>query len=1028
MFYIFAGHRRRADVRSQLESLAKQHGFELDMHEVDLVRGSDQDVLDAVFWQQLVQKIRDMRPFCIIATPPCSTYSRARHLYKKFPGPRPIRSRQCPEGFPWLDDKKRNQAVQGTALATKAWDLCELAGELGAYFLSEFPEDLGLTDTGVPASLWQMPQFMDQLAKKDMQTFALFQCEFGAATPKPTRFLSDLKHFAGKFYVGAPSFDTEWRYKGPLPKTCPHPGQHEALIGVNEAGQWKTSPAAHYPGPLCPFIAEAIYNTWADSSFATMGAFSPEASGGLEDFEPDETNDTAIQGGEQSVIIDSGCQGPPMDAKYAGRSEPFCDGLGLCSPGRWRPSLRQMGRTDKQRQYCEELARIVDNFCEEKLGDLAKASMYLALGRYEQSPFTAGDLEVLRSRWFDLLPDRDKAKECPPGQPFHLHALAQSLRLMGDPDAESIDGSGHPNFVDGVHIGHQQPLGPTPQVFRRRSKEPAYDESDWDLSMDNYFRGSEAEAEKILENHFKEEELEGRMQPVSEKEAKRLYPGKALRIAAQGILDKPDGGHRIIHDGTHGVHLNNEIQIMDRLENPGPRELATIMRVSADAGERVVFSVNADITKAHRRVKVRQADWGVQACKTSTQSKVVWLNKTGTFGVASAAYWWSRLMGLLGRHALNLLGTCWIFILVFVDDLHIASGGNQRWKQIWRFIATMEMVGTPFSYRKFRGGFTSDYVGYWVDYGRFEIGISERRAVWLMDFVKRLENDQWLVMARRFHEFHGRLGFTAQVLPWLRPLLAPGYAWLSAIHRGSTVRVPELVALVCVFIRQKFMDGLRKIPCITEEVNRGELFRTDAKCEKGRVVLGGWLLGDRGDPKQADWFSLSLSPDQAPWLFKGEDSESSWASTTAELLASLVALKTFDLGAKTIKGPWAHILCCGGGTDNKATTQLVRRRLSTKWPVMLVLMDYLDFCESRCLRCQLDWRPRDTNIEADQLTNEDFSSFDPKRRILIKWEDVKLPMVEMLMRYAGTFSKRKFEATQMGASQDRSKFAKSTWG
>ena len=784
----------------------------------------------------------------------------------------------------------------------------------------------------------------------------------------------------------------------------------------------------HYPGPLCNFIATAIYKTWVDSSSASWGVLSSEASGGLEEFELDGAGNLEPPCDEQQVAIDSGCQGPPLVAKYAGRSEPFVDGMGLCSPGRWHPSLRQLRRTDKQRQYCEALARIVDDFCEEKFGDLARASMRLALGRFEQSPFTAEDLEGLRSRWFGLLPDRDKAKERPADQPFYLHALAQSLRLMGDPDADAIDGGGHSNFADGVHIGHQQPLGPTPQVFRPRSKEPAYDESDWDLSMENYFRGSEAEAEKILEGHFKEEELEGRMQPISEGEARRLYPGKSLRIAAQGILEKPDGGHRIIHDGTHGVKLNNEIQILDRLENPGPRELATIMRVSSDAGERVMFSVNADIAKAHRRVKVRPADWGVQACRTSAHSKVVWLNKTGTFGVASAAYWWSRLMGLLGRHALNLLGCGWIFILVFVDDLHIASGGRQRWKQIWRFIAAMEMAGTPFSYRKFRGGFTSDYVGYWIDYGRFEIGISERRAAWLVEFVKRLEGDQWLVMARRFQEFHGRLGFTAQVLPWLRPLLAPGYAWLSAIHRGSTVKVPELVALICVFIKKKLLDGLRKTPCVAEEINRGELFRTDAKCEKGRVVLGGWLLGDKGDPKEAEWFSLSLTPAQVPWLFKGEEAESSWASTTAELLSSLVALKTFDLKVEGPNGPTAHILCCGGGTDNKAATQLVRRRLSTKWPVMLVLMDYLDFCETKGLRCQLDWRPRDTNVEADQLTNEDFSSFELEKRIKIKWEDIKLPMVELLMSYSETFSKRKFEATQVGATRDHSKFAKSTWG
>jgi len=231
------------------------------------------------------------------------------------------------------------------------------------------------------------------------------------------------------------------------------------------------------------------------------------------------------------------------------------------------------------------------------------------------------------------------------------------------------------------------------------------------------------------------------------------------------------------------------------------------MRVSGAANERVVFSVNADIAKAHRRVKVkvRCADWGVQACKTSSGSKVIWLNKRGTFGVASAAYWWSRLMGLLGRHAINLLGSGWIFILTFVDDLHIASGGPHRWKQIWRFIAAMEMVGTPFSYRKFRGGFTSDYVGYWVDYGRFEIGISERRTGWLVEFINKLELDHWLVLARRYQEFHGRLGFSAQVLPWLRPLLAPGYSWLSAVNKMSTVKVPELVAMTCIFIRQKLV-------------------------------------------------------------------------------------------------------------------------------------------------------------------------------------------------------------------------------
>jgi hypothetical protein len=210
-----------------------------------------------------------------------------------------------------------------------------------------------------------------------------------------------------------------------------------------------------------------------------------------------------------------------------------------------------------------------------------------------------------------------------------------------------------------------------------------------------------------------------------------------------------------------------------------------------------------------------------------------------------------------------------------------------------------------------------------------------------------------------------------------------------------------------------------------EEVSRGELFRMDAKCEKGLVVLGGWLLGEKADPKKAAWFSLDVSPIQAPWLFK--EGESSWASTSAELLASLVALKVFRLKDEKFGGAWSHILACGGGTDNKSTGQLVQKRLSTKLPLMVVLMDYLAFCEEQGLRCQLDWRPRITNVEADQLTNKDFSAFDLKRRIEVSWDQLHFPMIELLMRFAESFSKRKVEPTGMEASVDRAKFIKSVW-
>ena len=57
----------------------------------------------------------------------------------------------------------------------------------------------------------------------------------------------------------------------------------------------------------------------------------------------------------------------------------------------------------------------------------------------------------------------------------------------------------------------------------------------------------------------------------------------------------------------------------------------------------------------------------------------------------------------------------------------------------------------------------------------------------------------------------------------------------------------------------------------------GDLFRTDAKCETGKVTFGGYHLGD------GRWFSLSASPSEAPYLFKA-NGDSQWASAPSELL------------------------------------------------------------------------------------------------------------------------------------------------
>ena len=90
----------------------------------------------------------------------------------------------------------------------------------------------------------------------------------------------------------------------------------------------------------------------------------------------------------------------------------------------------------------------------------------------------------------------------------------------------------------------------------------------------------------------------------------------------------------------------------------------------------------------------------------------------------------------------------------------------------------------PLFLSKIQGGFQMDYVGYWLDYSRFELGLSERRANWLVKFVEDLQSDGWLTGVKQFQEFHCRLGFASQVLPWIRPLLGLDMRGSRQFQRG----------------------------------------------------------------------------------------------------------------------------------------------------------------------------------------------------------------------------------------------------
>eukprot|EP00435_Cladocopium_sp_Y103_P027253 s3393_g6.t1 len=687
-------------------------------------------------------------------------------------------------------------------------------------------------------------------------------------------------------------------------------------------------------------------------------------------------------------------RGQPIRVEWDGRAREFVDGFGLCSPTRWPPKARGARRSEAMRALAISTLQLLLETVAECVGDVRTAAFKLVTGKIESSPFKAEALSRLRSRWAQLLSDPEDALVVDSGQPFYLRGLAQWLTVFNDPDVGALVDA-EDSFATGVPIGVDAPLPRTPQVYPEKVKHRKLDDSEFNPIATNYQSAQLSSAE--LEAKFREEEALGRMFPTRLSVLNQEFGEERVRVAAMAAIVKPDGSVRPLHDGTHSVQVNNKIVYRDQIQCPGPAEVAAVVRGAVESRE-APFCVSADIRAAHRLVKVRRKDWPYMCCKADSSASTVWVNCVGTFGISSAPYWWSKLFSLVGRFVGHVMGALWFLHLVYVDDLHGVFTGDAKFLNLWAWILAFELVGTPFAYHKFRGGFASEFVGYQMRYDLNEVGISLRRGEWLVNWMRAAEEKKFVVVTRDFSEFLGRLGFVSQLLVWLKPHLSPLYAWSAATASSTVAKLPDAVIMTLKYLLAEFELESFMVSAKRPTFFTGQQFRTDAKCTDNQVVLGGWEIAS------GRWFQVVINEVQAPYLFSpGKGSQ--WASTSAELLATLAALTAFGWTApcRTRKSLEVSF---SAGTDNRSNEFLSQKRATTKWPLMLINMQFSALLSRARIGVRLRWRPREENTIADDITNSVFTQVDSSKRIQMVYEDLPTSIIHSLWNAKANLMKR----------------------
>ena len=157
----------------------------------------------------------------------------------------------------------------------------------------------------------------------------------------------------------------------------------------------------------------------------------------------------------------------------------------------------------------------------------------------------------------------------------------------------------------------------------------------------------------------------------------------------------------------------------------------------------------------------------------------IYINKVGTFGIASAQYYWGRMAAIAIRLLYHIFPTeGWYF--VYVDDFMFLMHPQEPWQRAAAITATLIALGFPLSWKKTGLGHASTWLGFLCDATLGTLSLAPHKiatTIGLLDAI--IENRNQPV--KQVQHIAGVLNWATTAFPILRPFLFYVYAWLQTL-------------------------------------------------------------------------------------------------------------------------------------------------------------------------------------------------------------------------------------------------------
>ena len=229
-----------------------------------------------------------------------------------------------------------------------------------------------------------------------------------------------------------------------------------------------------------------------------------------------------------------------------------------------------------------------------------------------------------------------------------------------------------------------------------------------------------------------------------------------------------------VMDCLHGIHWLQASQ-----KEPGHKKLPYAHWDWPKQDDQWML-LKADVTKAHRRVKILPPEWRYQVAKLEDEW---WINKVGTYGMASAQLYWGRLASILLRllyHVYPMVD--WGF--VFVDDFCWLLRKSLAGPLTSAILLFLVAFGCPLSWKKTAMGLSNTWLGFIMTPDLQLVRMAPTKHELVIAVLDKMMDNQTFTK-QELDSALERLQWATNCCPLTKPFLQAFWQWKSAVKSSG---------------------------------------------------------------------------------------------------------------------------------------------------------------------------------------------------------------------------------------------------